>query len=129
MEYTDVLEELCEVQHKMWSRWVRNLKQTFHTRKDGSIMIDPSVAHRWSDLAEIEWEDLSDNIKENIRKSVVDHFGTIESISALITDDEPVEDEMPETPEESEQEQPEPEQSEDPVIPEDSEEENSEEEE
>jgi len=84
MAYTEVFEELCEAQHKIWSIWVSRFTQGFHTRKDGSVFIDHNAAADWINFSNNSYDDLPESIKENIRENVANYIGQIESVNALM---------------------------------------------
>ena len=65
------LEQLCNLQHRMWQKFVSKL--TSKTRSDGSVIIRASTVKRWKDLLEVDYKDLPEKVKQNIQSSVSDY--------------------------------------------------------
>jgi len=62
------LEQLCEIQHKIWSRCVSGMLKK--VREDGSVLISPSAVDRYKKLAAMDYKELSEKSKQNIQTSV-----------------------------------------------------------
>lgn len=65
------IEQLCNLQHKMWQKFVSKL--VANTRQDGSVLIKSSTVNRWKELLETDFKDLPEKVQQNIQNSVSDY--------------------------------------------------------
>ena len=84
MKNEDILEWLCNVQHNMWQRFVSNLVKNI--KQDGSVVINPTVMSRWQKMASIEYNDLPDNVKSNIKSSVCNYVNDLKNMNIIVDD-------------------------------------------
>lgn len=54
-----MLEKLAELQHEIWSHWMKYLFEVATQNKDGSVTIPAEKAARWKRQMNTEYADLS----------------------------------------------------------------------
>ena len=60
-------EKLAEVQHTIWSHWMRHVFSVCHDLEDGSCVIPSEYVRRWNRQMNTAYRDLSDSEKESDR--------------------------------------------------------------
>jgi len=66
----DLLDRLAAVEHERWSHWQRYLHSQCEPRPDGSLVIPPELAARWTVQAETPYAALSEEERESDREQV-----------------------------------------------------------
>lgn len=62
------VEELSNIEHESWSKWMKYLFSVSKENEDGSVTIPKDKVDRWKKQMNTNYEDLSDKEKESDRK-------------------------------------------------------------
>ena len=73
------IEKLAEIQHEIWSDWMKYLfskcRELFHAgANDKSMGIPGELVRRWKKQMNIEYKDLSEEEKESDRRVVRNYY-------------------------------------------------------
>ena len=74
----ELLEELADVQHKIWSHWMVYLFGRCRGNQDGTLTIPADLVTRWKRQMATDYADLSEREKEsdrNVARDVMDILG------------------------------------------------------
>lgn len=63
----ELLEELADVQHDIWSHWMKYLFKVSRRNEDGSVTIDAAYVARWKRQMATDYADLSNHEKNSDR--------------------------------------------------------------
>jgi hypothetical protein len=63
----ELIEELADVQHEIWSYWMKHLFRVSHRNDDGSVTIYVADAERWKRQMATDYADLSEREKDSDR--------------------------------------------------------------
>lgn len=66
----EVIEELSDLEHASWARWMEYLFSISKENEDGSVTIPKDKVKRWKRQSETDYDDLSNKEKESDRKEV-----------------------------------------------------------
>ncbi len=69
-EPKEVIEDLADLEHDSWVRWMEHLFSVSEENEDGSMTIPKDKVERWKRQLETDYEDLSNKEKESDRKEV-----------------------------------------------------------
>lgn len=56
-----MLDEIADLQHEIWSHWMRYLFEVSLQNEDGTVTIPADKVKRWKRQMRIKYSDLSDN--------------------------------------------------------------------
>ena len=70
VETKEVIEDLADLEHDSWARWMEHLFKVSEENEDGTVTIPKDKVNRWKRQIETEYEDLSNKEKESDRKEV-----------------------------------------------------------
>jgi hypothetical protein len=60
-----MLEKIAEVQHEIWSHWMKYLFEVTKQNEDGSVTIPADKVKRWKRQLSTKFADLSEKEKES----------------------------------------------------------------
>lgn len=63
----ELIEELADVQHAIWSHWMKYLFQVSHRNADGSVTIHADNVARWKRQMATDYVDLNEREKDSER--------------------------------------------------------------
>lgn len=67
----EMIEKLADVQHAIWSHWMKYLFSVCVENEDGSVTIPCDKVSRWKRQMETEYKDLSELEKASDRNQAV----------------------------------------------------------
>ena len=70
VEPKEVIEELADLEHDSWARWMKHLFSVSDKNEDGSVTIPKDKVDRWQRQLKTNYEDLTNKEKESDRKEV-----------------------------------------------------------
>lgn len=71
LQAADLLEALAAVEHDRWSHWQRFMHSQCIAGEDGSLVIPPKLAEKWSRQMATPYSELSDEEKQSDRDQVM----------------------------------------------------------
>ena len=66
----ETIEELADLEHDSWARWMKYLFSVSKKNEDGSVTIPKDKVERWERQMNTDYNDLSNKEKESDRKEV-----------------------------------------------------------
>lgn len=70
MSDTNQYEQLAELQHEIWSAWVRHMFEVSTSNPDGTVTIPPKYVQQWQREINTPYANLSEEEKDGDRKQV-----------------------------------------------------------
>lgn len=67
------LELLAEIQHEIWSHWMKYMFSVCEKGKDGSMIIPAEKVYRWKLQLSTSYNELSSKERKSDRDVVVEH--------------------------------------------------------
>jgi len=66
-----LLEEISDVQHEIWSHWMKYLFEVSQDNPDGSVTIPAEKVKRWRKQMNTKYSELNDKERESDREQAV----------------------------------------------------------